>query len=104
MINYQNSIFHIMPSKDILDIKHQIEILSYLSNHLGVDTSQIIEALNINWRQVNYILNKRSEDGYVVKKRKDRIFLGGEKYNYTLTERGFLFLKELKEILARLDL
>ena len=103
MINYQNSIFHIMPSKDILDIKRQIEILLYLSTHPGVDTSQIIEALHINWRQVNYILNKRSEDGYVVKKRKEQLMLGGEKYDYTLTESGFTFLSELKRMINQFE-
>ena len=85
-----------MSSKDIVDIKRQIDILIHLSNHPDVDSSQIIDALHINYRQVQYILNKRSADGHVVKKRKEQLVLGGEKYNYSLTEKGFSFLKELK--------
>jgi len=91
-----------MPSKDIINITHQIDILLYLSTHPGADTSQIVGDLKMNWRQVNYILNKRSEDGYVEKTRKDRLMLGGEKFDFTLTEAGLSFLTELKEKLELL--
>lgn len=83
----------------ISTLKTHIELLLYLYEHPNSILNEIQSTLDISYSTAHKILEKYKVQEIVNRTRKEPLILGGDKYEYYLSEKGILFLKELHQIL-----
>ena len=72
-----------------------IKILIYVSQNPNSETAKIADAFNLSYVRANQIVNKCADIGYVKKNKKDKLMLGGERFEFLITSKGMAFLKEI---------
>ncbi|MBN1214022.1 MAG: MarR family transcriptional regulator [Candidatus Lokiarchaeota archaeon] len=73
-----------------------IDILLFLSNIDKVELRIISEKFDISYQTIHSLIEKWKDEGYVERKRKEILILGGDKYEYKITEKGKKTIQLLK--------
>ena len=79
-----------------------LKLLIYLAKHPKSVLNDIKEYLNVNYRTVHRMVGDYITQGIIIRIRKEPLLLGGDRYEYELTERGITFLKELRSLLDKI--
>jgi len=79
-----------------------IDILLFLSENDKIELRVISEKFNLSYQTVHSLIEKWKDEGYVERKRKEVLFLGGDKYEYTITDKGKKVIKDLKEKISKI--
>ena len=83
----------------IRTLKTHIELLLYLFEHPNSILNEIQSTFDINYSTAHKILEKYKAQEIVNRTRKEPLILGGDKYEYHLSDKGIHFLKELQHTL-----
>ena len=82
----------------------QLEILIYMLKNEKVELKTISTKFNLSYQTVHFLIEKWRKEGYVEKKRKDVLILGGDKYEYKLNEKSKNLIINLIKTLRKLEI
>ena len=74
-----------------------IDILLYISKNDKIELRIIADKFNISYQTIHSLIEKWKNEGYIERKRKDILILGGDKYEYSLTEKCRKLILDLKK-------
>ena len=78
-----------------------IDILLFLSKNNKVKLRVISDKFKLSYQTIHSLIEKWKKDGYVERKRKEILLLGGDKYEYNITDKGKEIIKNLKEKISK---
>jgi len=87
-----------MGKRDTLALcERDIKMLLYLKQHPRCEIHVIADFFKLSYARANELINKFFTAGYVEKHRKEKMMLGGEKLEISISKKGISFLKDMHE-------
>jgi len=87
-----------MGKRDTLALcERDIKILLYLKQHPRCEIPVIADLFKLSYVRANQLINKFFDAGYVEKYRKEKMMLGGEKLEISVSKKGISFLQDMHE-------
>ena len=83
----------------IIAIKNTLKLLAYLHSKPNIELKNICSEFDVKYSTLFRIISTWETEGLISKIKKKVMLLGGDKYEYSLTQKGIAFLKELSSIL-----
>ncbi len=72
-----------------------VDLLLFLNESKEIDMSNLTLEFSKNYQTLYKIIKDFIDEGLIQKEKKDRLFLGGYKYNFSLSDKGQNFLREI---------
>ncbi len=78
-----------------------LRLLTYLATHPNSTLNIISETLDILYPTAHKMVSKYIDQEIITQSRKEILLLGGDKYEYRLSEKGRQFLKDIYNLLGK---
>ncbi len=78
-------------------LKLYLNILLYIFKNRPTEVRAICNEFNLSYTTVEGLIKKWMEEGYIYRQQKEILLLGGDRFEYSMTDTGINLLRDLKK-------